>query len=163
MTFAKVIWPWSPDKGLIGEVIGEQNGRVRLRFNSFHWSTYLADEITLLSDGGSAILEERSDATRIGGESAMATIQEAVKVIKNSRGKFARATFRKKDGEIRHMNFRLGVRKGVTGQGMAYNPEDRGLITVYDVQKRAYRMINVEGLIEVRAAGQTWKVDNVAA
>lgn len=36
-------------------------------------------------------------------------------------GKFFTVTFIKKDGTIRKMNARLGVTKGLTGKGMAYN------------------------------------------
>ena len=44
------------------------------------------------------------------------------------------------------MTARLGVRKGVTGEGLKYDPESRQLMTVYDMQKRGHRMVNTETL-----------------
>ena len=44
-------------------------------------------------------------------------------------------TFTKKDGTIRTMVARLNVKKGVKGTGMAYNPIEKGLLPVFDLQK----------------------------
>ena len=49
-------------------------------------------------------------------------------------------------GEWRTMTCRRGVKKGVTGVGMAYDPLSRGLFTVYDMQKKAFRHINLKDL-----------------
>jgi hypothetical protein len=43
--------------------------------------------------------------------------------------------FTKKDGSRREMLCRRGVKKGVTGKGMAYNPADYKLLPVFDMQK----------------------------
>jgi len=69
-------------------------------------------------------------------------------------GKIASADFIKKDGSLRKMVFRTKVTKGVTGEGMKYNPSDYGLRTVYDMQKLAFRMINLETIISIRAKGE---------
>ena len=69
-------------------------------------------------------------------------------------GKIASAEFIKKDGSLRKMVFRTQVTKGVTGEGMKYNPSDYGLRTVFDMQKRAFRMINLETIISIRAKGE---------
>ena len=69
-------------------------------------------------------------------------------------GKIASADFIKKDGSLRKMVFRTKVTKGVTGEGMKYNPSDYGLRTVFDMQKRAFRMINLETVISIRAKGE---------
>ena len=68
-------------------------------------------------------------------------------------GKIASAVFIKKDGSLRKMVFRTKVTKGVTGEGMRYNPSDYGLRTVFDMQKRAFRMINLETVVSIRAKG----------
>ena len=68
-------------------------------------------------------------------------------------GKIASAVFIKKDGSLRKMVFRTKVTKGVTGEGMRYNPSDYGLRTVYDMQKLAFRHINLETVISIRAKG----------
>lgn len=67
-------------------------------------------------------------------------------------GKIARVTFIKRsDGSERKMVCRTGVKKGVTGRGSAYDPETKNLLTVFDMQKRAFRTIPAENVIEVRA------------
>lgn len=73
-------------------------------------------------------------------------------------GKFFTVTFIKKDGTIRKMNARLGVTKGLTGKGMAYNPIERNLLPVFDMHKQAYRMINADTIQKIKFEGQTLKV-----
>ena len=65
-----------------------------------------------------------------------------IRGIKTTKGRIFRAVFIKKDGTERTMVARTGVRKGVNGAGMSYNPESMGLIPVYDMQKKAWRMVN---------------------
>ncbi len=73
-------------------------------------------------------------------------------------GKIARVTFVKRtDGTQRDMVCRTGVKKGVTGRGAAYDPESKGLVTVFDMQKQAFRTIPCENVIEVRARKQHMK------
>jgi hypothetical protein len=59
-------------------------------------------------------------------------------------------TFIKKDGSLRRMVARLGVRKGVKGIGMSFNPSDKGLMVVFDMHKREFRMINLETIVELK-------------
>ena len=47
-------------------------------------------------------------------------------IKESENGKIFSATFTKKDGTERRMNARRGVSKGITGQGMARQCEDRG-------------------------------------
>lgn len=87
------------------------------------------------------------------------TLNRAMDLIHNTNGQVFRASFVKRTtGELRHMVCRLGVTKGVTGKGMSYDPADRGLMTVFDFQKQAYRMIALEGLKAVRIAHKTYRV-----
>ena len=69
-------------------------------------------------------------------------------------GKIASAEFITKDGSLRKMVFRTKVTKGVTGEGMKYNPSDYGLRTVFDMQKRAFRHINLNTVQRITAKGQ---------
>lgn len=48
------------------------------------------------------------------------------------------------NNEIRTMNCRLGVTKHLKGGEQGYDPKDHNLITVWDLQKKAYRSINLE-------------------
>jgi hypothetical protein len=59
-------------------------------------------------------------------------------------------TFIKKDGSLRRMVARLGVRKGVKGVGMSFNPSDKGLMVVFDMHKREFRMINLNTITELK-------------
>lgn len=75
-------------------------------------------------------------------------------------GKLFRVTFNKRTtGEQRTMVCRMGVRKGLTGTGHKFEPEDRNLIVVYDFHKKGYRMIAVEGITEFQINGKIYKVN----
>lgn len=58
-------------------------------------------------------------------------------------GRIFSVEFKKKDGTIRKMTCRRNVRKGLTGKGMTYRPLGKGLMTVFDMNKGDYRMINL--------------------
>ena len=83
----------------------------------------------------------------------------AQQYIYESNGQIFSVTFRKKNGEIRHMNCRRGVSKYVTGAGLKFNPESRGLVGVFDMQKHDYRFINLKTLQELRCNGDTYSVE----
>lgn len=75
--------------------------------------------------------------------------------VKNN--KIFTATFIKKDGTTRVMNCRRGVTKGVTGVGLAYDPYEKNLLPVYDMQKGGFRMININTITELKGNGQIIK------
>jgi hypothetical protein len=60
-------------------------------------------------------------------------------------------TFVKEDGTIRKMNAMRGVRKGVKGVGLKFNPSDKNLLTVYDMQKKGFRFVNLDDVISFTA------------
>ena len=70
-------------------------------------------------------------------------LQAYGKII-NTKGEIFTVTFTKKDGSERIMNCRTGVKKGIKGIGRKFNPIEKLLIGVYDVQKMVYRMINLQ-------------------
>ena len=74
-------------------------------------------------------------------------------IINKSKGKIFSAVFLKKDGTIRRIKCRLNVKIGITGKGMAYNPIKRGLLPVFDMDKKAYRMININTLTNLKVDG----------
>lgn len=51
------------------------------------------------------------------------------------------AKFTKRNGQERTGSFRLGVRRGLTGQGPTYDTEGYGNIIVWDMNKGGYRTI----------------------
>ena len=80
----------------------------------------------------------------------------AVNKIRNSNGKIFSVKFVKKDGSLRDMNCRLGVVKYVKGIGRKFDPADYALVGVYDLQKEAYRMINLNKLLMLKMEGMTY-------
>lgn len=65
-------------------------------------------------------------------------------------GKFFSVSFIKKDGTERKMTARLGVKKDIKGVGLKFNPTERNLIVVFDIHKRAYRMINLSTIFKFK-------------
>jgi len=63
--------------------------------------------------------------------------------ILNTKGKIFSVTFTKKDGSIRKMVCRTGVSKGVKGIGLKFDPNAKNLMVVFDMHKKAFRMINL--------------------
>ena len=82
----------------------------------------------------------------------------AKQYIYKTNGKIFSAVFTKKDGEKRKMVCRRGVAKYVKGVGLKFKPEDRGLIGVFDMHKKAYRFINVTTLEQIKIKGITYKI-----
>lgn len=76
-------------------------------------------------------------------------LTDAVKLIKESKGKFFTVDFITKSGEIRKMNCRLGVKKHLTGQGLKFDPNELGYQVVFDAVKKQYRMINLQTILKL--------------
>jgi len=93
-------------------------------------------------------------------EEIVVTPTEAGKLVKDYKGsQFFTVTFTKRTtGETRVMNCRKGVSKDVKGEGHRYSVEDKGLVCVRDVQKKAHRMIALESIQEIKMAGKVYKV-----
>ena len=71
---------------------------------------------------------------------------KAKELIKDSKGLIFAATFTNKDGSSRLMNARLGKKYTPTGKAAPYKAEDYNLLPAYDMQKKAFRMININTL-----------------
>ena len=82
----------------------------------------------------------------------------AKQYIYKTNGKIFSAVFTKKDGEKRQMVCRQGVAKYVKGVGLKFKPEDRDLIGVFDMHKKAYRFINVKTLEQIKVEGITYTI-----
>ena len=73
-------------------------------------------------------------------------------------------------GETRVMNCRKGVVKHLTGGGQKYNPAQKGLVSVYDVDlakklkkqgidgKKAYRSIALESIMRIKMKSKEYEV-----
>ncbi len=73
---------------------------------------------------------------------------KAKELINNSNGRIFSSLFIKKDGSHRLMNARLKVTKHLkeNAKKRPYEPSKYNLLTVFDMQKKSYRMINIETL-----------------
>lgn len=81
-------------------------------------------------------------------------IINCLEIIKKSGGTFFSVLFVKKDGSLREMVARLGVTKGVKGVGRSYNEIKKfNLLTVWDVQKKAFRRIQLGTIKELKVRG----------
>lgn len=67
---------------------------------------------------------------------------------------FSVVFFKRGNGNARTMVCRLGVRKDVKGVGMAYDPAEHNLLTVWDTQKRQYRHIPLENVVCAKIRGR---------
>ena len=66
--------------------------------------------------------------------------------------------FIKKDGTKRVMLARFNVTKGLTGKGAKYNAEDYNLMTVFDMNKSAYRSVPLDRLLWLRTKGTRYYI-----
>jgi hypothetical protein len=78
--------------------------------------------------------------------------------LKQNNGAIFSVQFIKKDGTIRDMTARLGVKKHLKGGEQPYNPADYNLITAFDMAKKEYRMISIDTLLKIKLSGQTFEV-----
>jgi hypothetical protein len=83
----------------------------------------------------------------------------AKQYIYKTNGKIFSAVFTKKDGEKRTMVCRRGVAKYVKGVGLKFKPEERALVGVFDMHKKAYRFINMKTLEHIKIKGIEYRVN----
>lgn len=68
-------------------------------------------------------------------------------IKKESKGRiFAVEVIKRTNGAKRYLVCRYGVRMNIKGVGLAFDPDAYQLIVVWDVQKSAWRMINIPGM-----------------
>ena len=67
-------------------------------------------------------------------------------------------TFTKKDGTDRKMVARLGVKKGLKGGENKVVKPDNSYMTVYDMQKQAYRTLNLRTIKNIKLSGVAYDV-----
>lgn len=86
------------------------------------------------------------------------TQENAIKLIKSTAGRIFTVTFVKKDGSLREMNCRLGVTKYLKGGELAFDVDVYDLMPVFDVKKKAYRMIQLNSIKTVSIDNKKYKV-----
>jgi len=70
------------------------------------------------------------------------------------------ATFVKTNKEIRTGAFRGGVKIGVKGVGLGYDPKKFNNVIAYDMNKNGFRTIKAENLKQLRFKGITYNFLN---
>jgi hypothetical protein len=81
-------------------------------------------------------------------------------LLKSTNGRFFSVQFRKKDGSLRNMTARIGVKKYLKGGENKVEAPDRPYVTVYDVQNKGYRTINVDTLETLKAFRKEYKIQH---
>jgi hypothetical protein len=79
----------------------------------------------------------------------------------NNYSKIFSAIFTKANGEKRKMVARCGVKKGIKGTGMSYDPASKGLKPVFDMVKGDYRMLNLNTLESITMESQRFEITKV--
>ncbi len=86
----------------------------------------------------------------------MTRTEKIKQIIKDAKSTFFNVTFIKKNGDKRAMNCIKGVKKHLNGGTLAYNPEKKNLVPVYSIDKKGYRMINLETVLQIKSRGQIY-------
>ena len=84
---------------------------------------------------------------------------KAKELIKESKGLIFSTTFIKKDNTIRTLTSRLFIKYKKTGIEPPYKPEDYNLIPLYDMRKKAFRMLNLNTLITLSINKEKYLVE----
>ena len=83
--------------------------------------------------------------------------ETAFAILEAARGRIVGARFIKRtDGTVREMNCRAGVTKHKRGGELAFNPLEKGLYPVFDMQKQEYRFISLDSVLQLRVDGTVY-------
>lgn len=74
------------------------------------------------------------------------------KILESTNGRTFTVHFVKKDGTVRKINCRTNVRKYLKG-GESTIAGKPNLLSVFDMQKKAYRCINLDTIIDAKVDG----------
>ncbi len=98
----------------------------------------------------------------LGGELPKAEKVHSTKLsnlIYSKKNKIFSCVFIKKDGSVRNMNCRVGVKKGIKGTGKSRSNNYNSYLTVFDMNKGNYRMINLTTMLIINIGGKQYYVE----
>jgi len=75
-----------------------------------------------------------------------------------TQGRIFSAYFQKRDGTMRTMVCRRGVKRHLAGGDLPYDPRPRLLVPVWDMRTKNYRTVNVGSLVSFRIGDETFVV-----
>ena len=84
--------------------------------------------------------------------------RDILPLLEKNKSNIFSVVFLKKDGTLRKMLCRFGVKKHLKGGKLKFNPIERSLLVVFDMQKEAYRMINLETISNINMKGVEYNV-----
>ena len=84
--------------------------------------------------------------------------EQAEQLIDSTNGSIFSVVFVKKDGTIRKMHCRTRVHKLIKGGGLKFSPKSKGLRVVYCLTNKAYRMINLNTITNIKTKGSNYDV-----
>ena len=84
--------------------------------------------------------------------------KEIIEKILQTNGRYFGVTFIKKNGEIRKLNGRLGVKKYLTGVGRNHPAH---LINAFDQQQEGYRYVTKDRILSARIDGEEYEAYGV--
>lgn len=96
--------------------------------------------------------------------------QFVTRILEGTGGHFFGVTFTKKDGTLRKMTAEMHVGVGVVGVGRKFDPNQKGLISVYDVNARSrnrekrgdHRFVTAKNVESIRYGGEEYKFTKTA-
>ena len=86
------------------------------------------------------------------------TRNKIIGLLEKNKNNIFSVVFLKKDGSIRKMLCRFGVKRHLKGGKLSFDPRERKLLVVFDMQKEAYRMINLETISNITMKGVDYYV-----
>jgi hypothetical protein len=80
--------------------------------------------------------------------------EKLVDKLKSTHGKIFSVCFIKRtDNSKRVMNARFGVKSHLKGGKLPYEPKEKELLSVFDMNKKGYRSIGIENIISAKISG----------
>ena len=84
--------------------------------------------------------------------------EEVLPLLQANRNKIFTVSFVKKDGTKRIMNAMLGVKRHLKGGQLPYDAAACGLLPVFDLQKKAYRIVTLASVYNIKTDGNEYIV-----
>lgn len=69
-------------------------------------------------------------------------------------GKFFTVVFTKKDGSVRKLNGRLGVKKHLRGGEKSFSDAQINALTVFDLKAKGYRTVKLDKVTSLKCGGK---------
>ena len=84
--------------------------------------------------------------------------RDVLGLINKTKDRIFHVAFLKKNGELRRMKCRLGVKKHLKGGRLSFKPKEYNLLVVFDMDKGGYRMVNLDTIMSISMKGVEYNV-----